>query len=494
MTTITTLPPAPSRADPANFAAKGDALLGALDQFVSETNTVAGEVNTNATTATAQAGNASTSASAASASASSASTSASTATTKASEAAASAASAASAAAGFVATSTTSLLIAVASKTFTIQTGKQYTAGVWVIASSNANPANFMFGQVISYAGTTLIVDVQVIGGSGTLADWNISLAGARGATGLGITPQATGFTATAGTTPKTLIVDDDLTASQAARRNAANIFTAAQELSTGTAISSAATINLDTATGNRVHITGTATITAVTLTRGPRTVIFDGILTLTHHATNNNLPGAANITTAAGDRAIYESDGTTVYCTSYIKASGLPVVPGSSGALVYLSTVTASGAATVDIETGFSATYDDYVIVFNASTASGTPNMLLTMKIGGAYLTAGYDGIQQYTSNAAPTFTGQASTNAASAIAGVLTTTGGAGTIDIFDVNSASVKSVLYRSNFANGTTANYFVVAGVSNRTGGVLSGIRLTPSASTITGTFKLYGIAKA
>jgi hypothetical protein len=47
MSTITSLPPAPSRADPANFATKGDALLGALDQFVTETNTVASEVITN---------------------------------------------------------------------------------------------------------------------------------------------------------------------------------------------------------------------------------------------------------------------------------------------------------------------------------------------------------------------------------------------------------------------------------------------------------------
>ncbi len=111
----------------------------------------------------------------------------------------------------------------------------------------------------------------------------------------------------------------------------ANTFTAAQEWASGTAIASASTINLDTATGNRVHITGTTAITAVTLTRGPRTVIFDGILTLTHNSTTNNLPGAANITTAAGDRAIYESDGTTVYCVSYIKASGAAVVAASGG-------------------------------------------------------------------------------------------------------------------------------------------------------------------
>ena len=101
-------------------------------------------------------------------------------------AAASAATAVSAATGFVGTSTTSLLIAVASKVFTTQAGEMYTAGIWVQATSAANNANWMYGQVTSYTGTTLTVDVQVIGGSGTYADWNISLAGARGAAGAGV--------------------------------------------------------------------------------------------------------------------------------------------------------------------------------------------------------------------------------------------------------------------------------------------------------------------
>lgn len=55
MTTITALPPAPSRTDPDTFSSKSDALLGALDQFVTETNTVAGEVNANAASAAADA-------------------------------------------------------------------------------------------------------------------------------------------------------------------------------------------------------------------------------------------------------------------------------------------------------------------------------------------------------------------------------------------------------------------------------------------------------
>lgn len=58
MTTITSLPTAPSRSDPATFSDRSDALLGALDQFVTETNTVAGEVNANAIAAAASASDA----------------------------------------------------------------------------------------------------------------------------------------------------------------------------------------------------------------------------------------------------------------------------------------------------------------------------------------------------------------------------------------------------------------------------------------------------
>jgi len=55
----------------------------------------------------------------------------------------------------------------------------------------------------------------------------------------------------------------------------------------GADIASAGTVNLDTATGRWLHITGTTNITAFTLGAGrERTVVFDGILTLTHNASS----------------------------------------------------------------------------------------------------------------------------------------------------------------------------------------------------------------
>ena len=89
------------------------------------------------------------------------------------------------AASLVATSTTSLLISLGSKSFVTQSNKQFAAGQFVLAVSNALTTNYMHGQIISYGGTptTLVVNVLDFGGSGTYADWNISVSGSQGAVG-----------------------------------------------------------------------------------------------------------------------------------------------------------------------------------------------------------------------------------------------------------------------------------------------------------------------
>lgn len=101
----------------------------------------------------------------------------------------------------------------------------------------------------------------------------------------------------------------------------------------GADVASATTVVLSTAsvTGDLIDVTGTTTITAITLAEGnERTVRFTGILTLTNGA-SLVLPGGANITTAAGDFAIFRGYAAgVVRCVGYQKASGLAVVTGSS--------------------------------------------------------------------------------------------------------------------------------------------------------------------
>ena len=74
------------------------------------------------------------------------------------------------------TSTTSLAIGTGSKSLTlVESGKAYIVGQYVIIASTASPTNYMVGQVTSFSGTSLVVNVTVINGSGTIAAWSISV-------------------------------------------------------------------------------------------------------------------------------------------------------------------------------------------------------------------------------------------------------------------------------------------------------------------------------
>lgn len=98
----------------------------------------------------------------------------------------------------------------------------------------------------------------------------------------------------------------------------------AQAAVKGADIASASTVDLSAATGDVIDITGTTTITGLgTVAAGQKFILqFDGALILTHNATSLKLPGAANITTAAGDIAVMVSEGSGNWrCVSYQESS-----------------------------------------------------------------------------------------------------------------------------------------------------------------------------
>lgn len=176
----------------ASAASEAAALASQNAAATSETNAAnsATSASASATTATTEATNAANSASAASTSATNAAASAVTASTQATNAAASATAAAASAvdastyaAALSGTSTTSLTIGTGSKSFTTQAGKQFIAGGFITASETGTPSNYMHGQITSYSGTSLIVDVLDVGGSGTIATWTLTLAGTQGPAG-----------------------------------------------------------------------------------------------------------------------------------------------------------------------------------------------------------------------------------------------------------------------------------------------------------------------
>jgi len=96
-------------------------------------------------------------------------------------------------------------------------------------------------------------------------------------------------------------------------------------------VASAATCDIGAANSLLVQITGTTGITSFGTTySGPRLVRFAGALTLTHSA-SLVLPGAANITTAAGDALIAIPIGNPASgyrVVNYQRAAGLGVLAG----------------------------------------------------------------------------------------------------------------------------------------------------------------------
>lgn len=90
-------------------------------------------------------------------------------------------------------------------------------------------------------------------------------------------------------------------------------------------LASATTTDIGAQEEAYLTISGTVTITSLGTARTGtmRFLMFSGVLTLTQNATSLILPGAANITTAAGDTAIMVSDGSGNWrCLAYQRASG----------------------------------------------------------------------------------------------------------------------------------------------------------------------------
>jgi hypothetical protein len=259
----------------------------------------------------------------------------------------------------------------------------------------------------------------------------------------------------------------------------------------GIDIASAATINLTAASGNFVHITGTTTITGITIPVGAeRTVIFDGALTLTHGA-GLLLPGAANITTAANDRMDVRGDAAGAIVTNYTKANGLatvaaPIIPQTI-ALLGSATVGAA-VANIDFLSLFAAGYDKYTIDAQGLLPSVADTLMMRLATGGSVDTgANYSLL---VASGGISTAGQT----AFTVASVVNTTGGVSmTIEVRNANDATrYKSVGARGMF-------YSSAPGIEPRNqeaaytqAAAVSGFRLYWNAASnfSAGTVRVYG----
>jgi len=257
----------------------------------------------------------------------------------------------------------------------------------------------------------------------------------------------------------------------------------------GADIASAGTINLTTATGNFVHLTGTTTVTAITIPIGAkRTVIADGALILTHSSALL-LPGAANITTAANDRFDVVGDTAGAVVTSYTKADGTAVKTG----IVLLAILTPTAAANIDFLTTFTSSYDNYLVIGEGITAPSFGNLLCRLATAGS-ADAGSSYVQADFQGAATSTTTSTSFNIATG-----QRDSGSGVSFVMNINNCNdatnTKSVILDSvgNGSAGSTTYTFVGYRCAYTPQNTVSGLRIYLSTGgnfAATGKVRVYG----
>ena len=255
-------------------------------------------------------------------------------------------------ASFGGASSSEVTIGTGSKAFTVPAGLAYTAGQRVRASSTADAANFVEGPVSSYVGTTLTINADRVGGSGTISSWNINVAGLPGGPGPGYLASSTS-NRTVGTGEMTFTVQSGLAYSAGARVRVAvtsdpgNIYMEGVTVSySGTAL----VVNFDRAVGS-----GTASAWTINLA-GDR------------GATGASYAGTSASSLEIGEGSKVFATQTTLAYQAGARARAVSQADNDNWMEGYVTSYT-GGNLTLDVDaTGGEGTFADWLI-----SLAGTP-------------------------------------------------------------------------------------------------------------------------
>lgn len=166
-----------------------------------------------------------------------------------------------------------------------------------------------------------------------------------------------------------------------------------------TDVTSASTCDIGAAATSEVNITGTTTITGFGTSNAGivRRCTFADVLTLTHNGTSLILPGAANITTAAGDSFVARSLGGGNWRVLSYQFS-------ARTALVNATQQASTSGTAIDFNT-IPPWAKQVTIMLNGVSLSGTDNLLIQIGDSGGIENTGYSALTSVTANAAGTLT-----------------------------------------------------------------------------------------
>lgn len=268
------------------------------------------------------------------------------------------------------------------------------------------------------------------------------------------------------------------------------------------------TINADTVVGGAI-VTGDASgelalqaAGATKLTVNSSGVTLASALPIASGGTNSTAtPTAGTVPYGTGTALAYTSAGTSGQLLQSNGASAPTWVAASSGALVFLSTVTASNSATVDIETTFNSTYTNYLLVAaDVSLVTGGGTLQALLKINGTYQTSSY---RTFIISGDSSLSPVGGTNQdLTAFANVFidlgqgTRNGGFSMLIQDPSSTANYKPISFNGAFNNNSGQVTTVIGSIMGLSGTqAMTGIRFQASSGNIdTGTFRLYGIVNS
>jgi hypothetical protein len=262
-------------------------------------------------------------------------------------------------------------------------------------------------------------------------------------------------------------------------------------------IASATTTNIGSTASNSVLITGTTTITgfgsSASLANPIYFLRFNGALTLTYNSSSLILPGAANITTAAGDTATAEYLGSGNWqVLSYNPANGYSVVGG-----VLQSGVASSPVSGVQIDFNAAVLACSVVKISFYNISLSNNNVVLggKVRVAGSDISSGYNWVLNTTyTSSGPTGSSNTSDNSfhIAAAAASYSTSGFSYIELVLWPNAGGVGTAQFMGTLFQESAGNTMWVSGSMfvGSLGAAPTGITLLPSAGTIELAYKITG----